>query len=104
MLSLENQDGTHSVAATELRDSARESGYAGQAFDFACQVHPAMRPNAPLGTALGMGIDPRQYRAHLRELQQTGASMDSGATVAIERDTRHNSQASRFCRRDRMNE
>jgi hypothetical protein len=30
--------------------------------------------------------------------------MNSEPTVAIERDTRHNSQASRFCRRDRMNE
>src|SRR5262249_33485425 len=29
---------------------------------------------------------------------------NSESTVAIEQDTRHNSQASRFCRRDRLNE
>jgi len=51
MLSLEKPDGTHSVAAIERRDSTRESGYAGQAFDFACQSHPAMRPNTPRGSS-----------------------------------------------------
>jgi hypothetical protein len=55
MLSLENQDGTHSVAATELRDSARESGYAGQAFDFACQVPPGDATEYAAREALGMG-------------------------------------------------
>jgi len=30
----------HRVAAIELRDSTRESGDAGQAFDFTCQVPP----------------------------------------------------------------
>jgi len=53
----------HRVAAIELRHSTRESGYAGQAFDFTCQVPPGDATDYAVGGWLQRLLLPSITRA-----------------------------------------